>query len=544
MSLTKHLRSPLAAYGKAIRETPRHIICNRTLILSALAFALGGIPGTWDQGTSATISSLPSFQEHFGITSGAKADQIRELVSLVYIGQAIGAAVSFFFNDRIGRLWSYRLYIFVWLIGQLVAICTPGIAGLYASRIICGSGIGGLSVIGPMSLVEISPGEIRGLLTSWFVVFMGLGLFCGNFTVYGCFLHLAPTRLQYQLPWAIPCIVMGLTGVATFFLSETPKWLALKDRRDEAVDALCALRSLPADDARIQTEIREIEADIAKSRAAGDSSLGSILREMFTIRSNLRRLQQTLVAYALAQMSGANSVTSYFIPIMSILGVSGGTQRSIFLSGMYALAKLGFSLFASFFFIDTLGRRKSLFIGISCQMLSHVYLGVFIKYHQEGPVSVAASEGALAAIFIHAFGYAVGLLLLSYVFGGELWPNRLRSLGSAVSQTFHWILIYAIKFSVPSMLKSMDQWGAFIFFAGWCFLGLAYVFFVVPETSNMSTEEINAVFEGPLFTAYRRSKTNTITGRAEYAHGDDVQSLNMVEEDKEKGEQFNVEVGR
>ncbi|KAJ4253358.1 hypothetical protein NW762_010513 [Fusarium torreyae] len=544
MNFTKYLRSPLAAYGKAIRETPRHIICNRTLILSALAFALGGIPGTWDQGTSATISSLPSFQKHFGITSGAKADQIRELVSLVYIGQAIGAALSFFFNDRIGRLWSYRLYIFVWLIGQLVAIFTPGIAGLYASRIICGSGIGGLSVIGPISLVEISPGEIRGLLTSWFVVFMGLGLFCGNFTVYGCFLHLSPTRLQYQLAWAIPCIIMGLAAVATFFLRETPKWLALKDRREEAIDALCALRSLPADAPRIQAEIREIEADIAKSRGAGDSSFGSILKEMFTVRSNLRRLQQTLVAYALAQMSGANSVTSYFIPIMSILGVSGGTQRSIFLSGMYALAKLGFSLFASFFFIDTLGRRKSLFIGISCQMLSHVYLGVFIKHHQEGPVSVAASETALAAIFIHAFGYAVGLLLLSYVFGGELWPNRLRSLGSAVSQTFHWILIYAIKFSVPSMLKSMDQWGAFIFFAGWCFLGLAYVFFVVPETSNMSTEEINAVFEGPLFTAYRRSKTNTIIGMEEYDHGDDGHSLNKVEEDKERGQQFNVEVGR
>ncbi|KAM0548436.1 hypothetical protein ACHAPJ_009922 [Fusarium lateritium] len=544
MNFTKYLRSPLAAYGKAIRETPRHIICNRTLILSALAFALGGIPGTWDQGTSATISSLPSFQKHFGITSGAKADQIRELVSLVYIGQAIGAALSFFFNDRIGRLWSYRLYILVWLIGQLVAIFSPGIAGLYASRIICGSGIGGLSVIGPISLVEISPGEIRGLLTSWFVVFMGLGLFCGNFTVYGCFLHLAPTRLQYQLAWAVPCVIMGLTAAATFFLRETPKWLALKDRREEAIDALCALRLLPADDTRIQAEIREIEADIAKSRGAGDSSFGSILKELFTVRSNLRRLQQTLVAYALAQMSGANSVTSYFIPIMSILGVSGGTQRSIFLSGMYALAKLGFSLFASFFFIDTLGRRKSLFIGISCQMLSHVYLGVFIKYHQEGPVSVAASETALAAIFIHAFGYAVGLLLLSYVFGGELWPNRLRSLGSAVSQTFHWILIYAIKFSVPSMLKSMDQWGAFIFFAGWCFLGLAYVFFVVPETSNMSTEEINAVFEGPLFTAYRRSKTNTIIGTEEFDHGDDGHSLNKVEDDKERGQQFNVEVRR
>lgn len=344
------------------------------------------------------------------MSSGAKAEEIRDIVSLVYVGQAIGAALSFFINDRIGRRWSYRLYILIWLIGQLVAIGTPNWAGLYASRIICGVGIGALSVIGPMSLVEISPGEIRGLLTSWFVVCMGLGLFCGIFAVYGCYLHVAPGRLQYQIVWFTPCIVMAAVAGATFFLHESPKWLIIQNRRDEAIDALCALRALPADHPRIQSEIRDIEDDVAKSNGdtEGRSSLWSLLKEMFTVRSNLRRLQQTLVAYALAQMSGANSVTSYFLPIMSILGISGGTQRGIFLSGMYGFAKLCFSLLASFFFIDTLGRRMSLLIGIACQMLSHVYLGVYIKFHQEGDVSDAASETALAAVFVHAFGYAVG----------------------------------------------------------------------------------------------------------------------------------------
>lgn len=75
------------------------------------------------------------------------------------------------------------------------------------------------------------------------------------------------------------------------------------------------------------------------------------------------------------------------------------------------------------------------------------------------------------------------------------------------------------------MLKSMDQWGAFIFFAGWCFLGLVYVFFVVPETSNMTTEEISAVFEGSLFTAYRRTKTNTIVGTTVVENHDDEESI-------------------
>lgn len=92
-----------------------------------------------------------------------------------------------------------------------------------------------------------------------------------------------------------------------------------------------------------------------------------------------------------------------------MIGLGGGTTKSLFLSGMYSMAKFFFTLIASFFFIDALGRRRSLFTGISIQMISDLYLGVFIKYRQAGSVAGGSSEAAIAAIFIHGFGYAVGL---------------------------------------------------------------------------------------------------------------------------------------
>lgn len=72
------------------------------------------------------------------------------------------------------------------------------------------------------------------------------------------------------------------------------------------------------------------------------------------------------------------------------------------------MSKFFYTLIASFFFIDALGRRKSLFIGITIQMISDTYLGVFLKYKQAGPVASGSSQGAIAAIYIHGFGYAVG----------------------------------------------------------------------------------------------------------------------------------------
>jgi hypothetical protein len=98
-----------------------------------------------------------------------------------------------------------------------------------------------------------------------------------------------------------------------------------------------------------------------------------------------------------------------------------------------------------------------------------------------------------------------GLFILPYVFGGKLWPNHLRTLGGTLGQTFHLLFIYAISYSIPELLGSTNNWGAFLFFAGFCFLALTYVFFVVPDTTGISVERVEDIFNGPWFTAYMRT---------------------------------------
>lgn len=105
-------------------------------------------------------------------------------------------------------------------------------------------------------------------------------------------------------------------------------------------------------------------------------------------------------------------------------------------------------------------------------------------------------------------------MILPYVFGSELWPNRIRSLGTAAGSTFHWLFIYALKYSIPSLLDATNDWGAFIFFAAWCFLAWVYVFFMVPEVAGMVVEEIEDLFKGPWFKAYRQ-RPRLLEGRGE-----------------------------
>lgn len=110
-----------------------------------------------------------------------------------------------------------------------------------------------------------------------------------------------------------------------------------------------------------------------------------------------------------AQLSRANTITSYFVPILNIAGISEDNRaESIMLSGFYGVVKLVFVTLASFVFIDMLGRRRSLFFGATLQGLTDVYMAIYIKIRQDSGVSKGASEAALAMLFLHAWGCIVG----------------------------------------------------------------------------------------------------------------------------------------
>ncbi|KAJ6044357.1 uncharacterized protein N7446_002550 [Penicillium canescens] len=508
--------STIAGYVRTIRSCPREIIANRQLLFTVAMYATAGLPITWDQGSSSVIPSLPGFQAAFGITSAANPTQVTNFISFVYIGAGVGAGFSFFINDRIGRLWSFRLYMAIWIIGQMLATFSYGHTGvLYTARIVSGLGIGPLTVIGPVAIVEVAPTEIRGLLSVWFSVVMLLSLTVSIFVVLGVYLHVASSYLQYQIVFFVPTIAVALIVMGSFYLSESPRWLFLVNKQEQGVETLVKLRGLPATHPRVASEIEDIQRQIDGQWKFQKSSLQpgfiELCKETFLVPSNLRRVQQTFISYALAQLSGANSVTSYLVPILSLMGLGGGTDRSLFLSGMYSMAKFFFTLIASFCFIDVLGRRKSFFTGVTLQMVSDIYIGVYIKYRQSGLVTTSASEAAVGAIFIHGFGFAVGLLILPYVFGAEIWPNHIRSFGAAISQCFHWLFFFGINRATPSLLANTNNWGAFIFFAAWCFVSIVYAYFVIPETAREGLEDFDAIFEQPLWRAYRGTKRNNTT---------------------------------
>lgn len=332
----------------------------------------------------------------------------------------------------------------------------------------------------------------------WFSVCMLSGQMLGIFTVYGCSIHISSEQdLQYQIPWFVQTFAPAISCTMSLFIVESPRWLVLLNRHDTALTALVRLRGLPSHDKYIQDEYQGMTSETEENES---NSSWRVVKETLTIRSNLRRLQLTITAYTLAQMSGANSITNYLPTIFGMVGVTGSNVK-LYTTGLYALTKLVCCITASLILVDLAGRRRSLMLGVSIQVICHSYLVGYLNIyvHDSSSVTKGASDAAIAMIFLHALGWAMGLYSMPYLFGAELWPNRIRSFGGAISQCFHWAFYFAITKATPSLLSGLDQWGAFVLFAGFCVLAFAYTYFLVPETTGLGLEEINALFERPLY---------------------------------------------
>lgn len=199
----------------------------------------------------------------------------------------------------------------IYTVGNLIETFSYGsIAALYVGRLVAGIGIGCLTVIGPMAIVEIAPSTTRGLMTLWFNVCMLTSQMIGIFVVFGCKKHISVSQnLQYQVPFFVQCFVPAIGILMSFFLYESPRWLCIKDRHEEARKVLLKIRGLAPDHPYIVAEWDAMTRQVAHEQAEwGTLSTLSVVKETFTVRANLRRVQLVIMAYIFAQFSGESDL--------------------------------------------------------------------------------------------------------------------------------------------------------------------------------------------------------------------------------------------
>lgn len=85
---------------------------------------------------------------------------------------------------------------------------------------------------------------------------------------------------------------------------------------------------------------------------------------------------------------------------------------------------------------------------------------------------------------------------MPYLLGAELPNHSLREKTSTIGTTINVVFAFATNFSIPYMMKALS------FRVGWIFGGisisaLVFTFFFLPETKNLTLEQVDHLFEKP-----------------------------------------------
>jgi len=274
-----------------VQTAPTEAHPKAAAVFIGLLGALAGLMFGLDIGV---ISGAQHFIQHdFGIS-----DRVLEhIVSWMMLGAAAGAVGAGWMAASLGRKRSLLLGSLVFILASVVCGMAGSVEVLLIGRLILGVSIGILSFTAPIYLAEIAPENIRGSMVSLYQLMITIGIFVA---------FLSDTAFSYSGNWHWMLGIIAIPGalffLGVFALPDSPRWLMMRGRNDEATRVLIRLRGNPE---VVRREEEEITAQLRNPQHGW---------HMFLQNKNFRRSVGLGVLLQIAQQFTGMNVVMYYAP--------------------------------------------------------------------------------------------------------------------------------------------------------------------------------------------------------------------------------------
>ncbi|KAJ5876029.1 Major facilitator superfamily domain general substrate transporter [Penicillium soppii] len=295
---------------------------------------------------------------------------------------------------------------------------------------------------------------------------------------------------EKEVAWRFPIAFQILFAVVIFLsimhLPESPRWLVMQGRDDEALDVLECLNEKSRDDPSIQNELLSIKETVK------EMSKGSY-RSLFDM-SEYREFHRVALAYInqmFQQISGINLITYYAPSLYAEIGLGQGSLPKL-LAACNGTEYL-MAAFIPIFIIEKVGRRPLMLFGAAGMSISMAVLAgtnYRLKYLDDKQAGIGQ------AIFLFVFNtfFAIGWLGMTWLYPAEIVPLRIRAPTNALATSANWIFNFMVVMITPVAFDSIG-YKTYIIFAVINAFIFPFVYFFFPETRYRSLEEMDAIFK-------------------------------------------------
>ncbi|XP_013134551.1 PREDICTED: facilitated trehalose transporter Tret1 isoform X1 [Papilio polytes] len=467
--------------GEGGRKLPQYIAA-LTATLGALA--AGSMLG-WSSPVIFKITQANSTDYNFEV-SQSQGDWVSSLINL-------GAAAVCFpiglIMDALGRKKTMLCLVAPFTLGWLLITFATNVGMLMAGRIVTGIAGGAFCVTAPAYTSEIAQDSIRGTLGSYFQLMITVGIL---------FSYVVGSYTSVFVFNILCTIIPIIFGIVFFFMPESPNFLVVKGRNDEAKDALIRLRGRNYD---VDTELNTLinKAEEAKNNPV--SFLSAITKKT--------ALKAILICYALMlfqQLSGINAVIFNTSAIFASAGAAIPSAIATIIIGVIQVV----ATFVSSLVVDKLGRRVLLLFSALVMCVCSTALGVFFfmqgVHGAESSVVQAMSWLPLLSLSLFIIAFSLGFGPIPWMMAGELCLIDIKAFVGSTAGTLNWLLSFTVTSTFNSLNKSIGQGQVFWMFAGIMLVGFLFIFFIIPETKGKSFDEIQV-----MLGAEPQTQSNTTT---------------------------------
>lgn len=401
------------------------------------------------------------------------------IITSILIGAVVGSVVSGWVGQSLGRKKTLIATAAIFIVSALLMAFAPSYAVLLAARFLAGLAVGAMEATVPTFLSELAPTKSRGRLATSNQLMIAIGIL-----IAGLINLFFSQDLSWRLSLGLAALPAAILLVLLLSQPETPRWLMMRGRPDEARRVLDSL--LPPGEA--QTSFDELQAlrdtpDPRLSSVSDESpdslSMGALLRSRA-----LRSIVLAAIFFAmLQQLVGINSILYYAPTILEKLGF--GTGTALVNTVGFGVLSVGATV-VSGLLVDRVGRRP-LLIGGSVVLGASMLAVAFV--FGTGWLTLGGQITALVALAVFKAGFSLTWGPVMWVVLPELFPLRARSAGVSIATSAK-IVVEVVFTLILAILLASNATVMYVVFAAFGIVAAVFVWRRIPETSGRSLEEI------------------------------------------------------